>query len=422
MTTPAVIASALTKRYQLGVRENYPTIRETIARAATRSLRRLRSVAGLGRNENDPVIWALQGVDLDVRKGDVFGIIGRNGSGKSTLLKILSGITEPTSGYADIWGQVGSLLEVGTGFHMELTGRENIVMNGALLGMRRREIAQKFDEIVAFSEVEAFLDTPVKRYSSGMYMRLAFAVAAHLEPDILLVDEVLAVGDVAFQKKCLGKMTRVAREGRTVIFVSHNMATVQSLCTRAALLDHGRVVQVGETQEVIGRYLQTVATHEPVALDLRPDRRGDGTVRLVSVEIESMDPDRVIRCGSRLVFTVRYRSAQPLRYASVIVGVSTHTDLGAFVLDSETTGGLPEVLPAEGALRCTTAPINLTPGRCLVALRIKKGGVDADFVKKAAEFDVESDDFFGTGKLPAREWSLLLLHHEWSAIAEPPAQ
>jgi lipopolysaccharide transport system ATP-binding protein len=422
MSIPAVIVSGLTKRYQLGARENYPTIRETIARATTRSLRRLRSMARRGRDEDAPAIWALQGVDLDVQEGEVFGIIGRNGSGKSTLLKILAGITEPTSGYADICGRVGSLLEIGTGFHMELTGRENIAMNGALLGMRRREIVRKFDEIVAFSEVEAFLDTPVKRYSSGMYMRLAFSVAAHLEPDILIVDEVLAVGDVAFQKKCLGKMTTVAREGRTVLFVSHNMATVQSLCTRVALLDHGRVVQVGQPQEVIGRYLQTVATREAVALELRPDRRGDGSVRMVSVEIESMDPDRVIRCGSRLVFTVRYRSAQPLRYASVIVGVSTLADVGAFVLDSETTGGLPEVLPAEGVLRCITAPINLTPGRCFVALRLKKGGVDADFVKKAAEFDVESDDFFGTGKLPAREWSLLLLHHEWSQLAEPPAQ
>ena len=416
MSTPAVVVRGLTKRYALGRRESYPTLRDALSRRATGSMRRLTDWMGKHGRRTDPHIWALQGVDLEVQEGEVFGIIGHNGSGKSTLLKILSGITEPTSGYADTWGRVGSLLEVGTGFHMELTGRENIALNGALLGMRRSEIMRKFDEIVAFSEVEAFLDTPVKRYSSGMYMRLAFAVAAHLEPDILIVDEVLAVGDVAFQKKCLGKMSTVAGAGRTVIFVSHHMAAVQSLCTQAALLDHGRVAHLGAPQEIIRRYLKTASAREPIPLEARPDRRGDGSVRMLSVEIDSLDPDRVIRCSSRLVVTVRYRSPRPLRYASIVVGVTTQSEVGAFVLDSETTGGLPDRLPAEGVLRCTTAPINLTPGRCVVALRIRKGGVDADHVMRAAEFDVESEDFFGTGKMPARDLSTCLLRHVWSVV------
>lgn len=214
--------------------------------------------------------------------------------------------------------------------------------------MRRREIARKFDEIVAFSEVEAFLDTPVKRFSSGMFMRLAFAVAAHLEPDILVVDEVLAVGDLAFQRKCLGKMSTVAQQGRTVLFVSHNMAAVQGLCSRAALLDHGRIVHVGTPQEVIGRYVQSATSLEPVALGARPDRSGDGTVRMESIGIESLDPDRIIRCASRLVVTIGYRSDQPIRRAALVAWVYTHTDIGVFSLDTEATGGLPDPLPPLG--------------------------------------------------------------------------
>ena len=242
MSKIAVKVEGLSKRYRIGVRDRYPMFREALTRAALTPLRKFRSWLSGERNGADSEwIWALQNIDFSVNEGDVIGIIGPNGAGKSTLLKILSGITTPTEGYADIYGRVGSLLEVGTGFHMELTGRENIFMNGALLGMHRREIKQKFDQIVAFSEVEKFLDTPVKRYSSGMYMRLAFSVAAHLEPEILAIDEVLAVGDAAFQKKCLGKMGKFAKEGRTVLFVSHNMIAVKSLCRRAIWLDEGRV-------------------------------------------------------------------------------------------------------------------------------------------------------------------------------------
>ena len=251
MTELALRVDGIGKQYELGRQQaGYQTLREKLVEWATNPL------AGLRRDKSSrPTFWALRGVSFEVKKGEVIGIIGRNGAGKSTLLKILSRITEPTEGGADIHGRIGSLLEVGTGFHAELTGRENVFLNGAILGMPRREIVRKFDEIVAFAQVEKFIDTAVKHYSSGMYMRLAFAVAAHLEPEILIVDEVLAVGDSAFQKKCLGKMGEVAQGGRTVLFVSHQMNAVKSLCSKALWLSDGQVVEYAETNHVVSRYL-----------------------------------------------------------------------------------------------------------------------------------------------------------------------
>jgi len=258
MSDIAIRVENLGKRYRIGHRrERYGTLRDTLMRALGAPLRAWRD---RGNRKGKAEIWALQDVSFDVHRGDVLAVIGRNGAGKSTLLKILSRVARPTVGRAWIHGRVGSLLEVGTGFHPELTGRENIYLNGAILGMTKTEIDRKFDEIVAFAELEKFLDTPVKHYSSGMYMRLAFAVAAHLEPDILLVDEVLAVGDAAFQKKCLGKMGEVAKEGRTVLFVSHNMATIQRLCHSALLLDSGRMTACGTVSDVIQLYLKEGAT------------------------------------------------------------------------------------------------------------------------------------------------------------------
>jgi len=248
---PIIRVEGLSKQYRIGVqREPYGNLRESLARAFKAPFDRLR------RNDlaSDDTIWALRDVSFEVMPGEVIGIIGRNGAGKSTLLKILSQITEPSSGQVDLFGRVGSLLEVGTGFHPELTGRENIYLNGAILGMQRAEIERKFDEIVAFAEIEKFLDTPVKHYSSGMYTRLAFSVAAHLEPEILVVDEVLAVGDAEFQKKCLGKMNEVAQTGRTILFVSHNMAAVQKLCPRSILLRKGEMELDAETRSVIREY------------------------------------------------------------------------------------------------------------------------------------------------------------------------
>src|SRR5437763_16103246 len=257
---PAIRVSNLSKLYHLGVRSpgGYRTLRESLMAAVTAPFRRREDAA---RND----LWALKDVSFEVNRGEVVGIIGRNGAGKSTLLKILSRITEPTEGEVEIAGRVGSLLEVGTGFHPELTGRENVYLNGAILGMKRSEIDRRFDEIVAFSEIERFLETPVKHYSSGMYTRLAFAVAAHLNPEILIVDEVLAVGDAAFQKKCLGKMGDVAGQGRTVLFVSHNMQAVRQLCSRAMWLHAGSVAADGPAAEVTEKYLQASPRAESAA-------------------------------------------------------------------------------------------------------------------------------------------------------------
>ncbi|MDP8908839.1 MAG: polysaccharide ABC transporter ATP-binding protein [Chloroflexota bacterium] len=261
MADVAVRAVQLGKIYRIGERQSYQTVRDVIAAAARSRLRRLshrrHAAGGAQRSTDDEWIWALEDVSFELAEGEALGIIGRNGAGKSTLLKILSRITEPTKGHAVISGRVGALLEVGTGFHPELTGRENITLNGAILGMRRAEIDRKFDEIVGFAGLERFIDTPVKRYSTGMHARLAFAVAAHLEPDILIVDEVLAVGDAAFQKRCMGKMGDAARSGRTVLFVSHNMAAIESLCSRAIWLEGGRCAGDGAPSEVISRYLAT---------------------------------------------------------------------------------------------------------------------------------------------------------------------
>jgi lipopolysaccharide transport system ATP-binding protein len=279
---PIIEITGLSKQYRIGRREAaYGSLRESFVRALRSPLRKVGS-------RSEETIWALKDVSATVEAGEVVGVIGRNGAGKSTFLKILSRITEPTSGRVDLYGRVGSLLEVGTGFHPELTGRENIYLSGALLGMKRTEIQQKFDEIVQFAELEKFLDTTVKYYSSGMYMRLAFAVAAHLEPEILLVDEVLAVGDAAFQKKCLGKMSEVAQTGRTVMFVSHNMTAVNQLCSRCLLIADGRLVMNGKTSDVVAAYLQAGSGGgaESIWEDMRR-APGNKNIKLHAVRVKS---------------------------------------------------------------------------------------------------------------------------------------
>lgn len=292
MSDIAIRVDGLGKQFRIGAkRERYKALRDRIADAAAKPFRAMRSLVngdGAGKADEESTIWALKDVSFEINRGEVVGVIGRNGAGKSTLLKVLSRITEPTEGRVEIHGRVGSLLEVGTGFHPELSGRDNIFLNGAILGMRRAEIERKFDEIVAFAEVEKFIDTPVKHYSSGMYMRLAFSVAAHLEPEILLVDEVLAVGDAQFQRKCLGKMGEVARQGRTVFLVSHNMSAVRSLCSRAIVLDAGHLTLMGAAPVVITRYIGTVGS--PQVAQNWGDRKcapGDDVVRLRSVKLDS---------------------------------------------------------------------------------------------------------------------------------------
>ena len=282
MSKPIIEIAHISKRYRLGMKpEGYLSLRDELAKASRR-------LFTPGKAVEDPnEFWALRDVSFSVEQGEVIGIIGRNGAGKSTLLKVLSQITPPTEGQITLRGRAASLLEVGTGFHPELTGRENIYLNGAILGMTRAEIKSKFDEIVVFAEIEKFLDTPVKRYSSGMYVRLAFAVAAHMEPEILIVDEVLAVGDAAFQKKCLGKMGEVAKGGRTVLFVSHNMAAIQGLCSSALLLDRGKMIYHGDFASALSLYLEQskAGTTRGGSLADRHDRSGNGQARVTAIRL-----------------------------------------------------------------------------------------------------------------------------------------
>jgi len=321
MSLPVIRVHNLGKRYRIGGLiggNGYKTLRETLMDIPKTLFRRFHG----GLAYQDEIIWALKDVSFQVKQGEVVGIIGRNGAGKTTLLKILTRITEPTEGYAEIRGRVGSLLEVGTGFHPELTGRENIFLNGAILGMKRTEIKRKFDEIVAFAEIEKFIDTPVKRYSSGMYVRLAFAVAAHLEPEILLVDEVLAVGDVGFQKKCLGKMGDVAKEGRTVLFVSHNMAAIKNLCERALLLNDGRLVLDASAGHTIAQYLDQNLLKGAVALVSEIKTRMYGRIRKKNPyirfqEIALLDssgiPRNLFYSDENIVVSVTFECLQPVQ-------------------------------------------------------------------------------------------------------------
>jgi lipopolysaccharide transport system ATP-binding protein len=327
------------KRYRIGGGRRHDTLRDAIADRARR-------LVGRGGPKPAPAeFWALREVSFDVKEGEVVGIVGRNGAGKSTLLKIVSRITPPTEGRVRLNGRVASLLEVGTGFHPELTGRENIFLNGAILGMTRQEIRKKFDEIVAFSEVEKFLDTPVKHYSSGMYVRLAFAVAAHLEPEILIVDEVLAVGDTGFQKKCLGKMGEVAKGGRTVLFVSHNMAAVQKLCGRTVLLNDGRLLTQGDTDAVITEYVRSFqpSTQPVVELDGRTQADADARPTRLRLFGRGGRPTAQFLIGEPWTVVLEFQASRSLR--SVIAGIGVTTMEGVPVV---TYWSVPQDLEAGG--------------------------------------------------------------------------
>jgi lipopolysaccharide transport system ATP-binding protein len=317
---------------------------------------------------------------------------------------------------------VASLLEVGTGFHPELTGRQNIYLNGAIMGMTRTDVQRKFDEIVDFSGVEQFIDTPVKRYSSGMYVRLAFAVAAHLEPEILIVDEVLAVGDAEFQRKCLGKMGNVAKEGRTVLFVSHNMVAVMSLCSKAIWLKGGRIFHSGDVGVVVNEYMQSTVSQEIVPLAERQDRRGNGDAKLTSISIKGVDQkdnNSIVRCSDRLRIQIGYQAPEVLHKPRFLVSINDHTNVCIYFLDSDMTGDLPQKLPASGTIICVTGPLNITPGQCYINVAIMTGKDLADHVQYATTLMIESEDFYGSGKLLTRQQSLGLIEQTW--LPEAPS-
>jgi len=371
MSSIAIRAEQLGKQYQIGVAQNRPqSLREAIVRAAIapmRNLRRLRA-GGVGHGTGADLVWAVREVSFEVRQGEVVGIIGRNGAGKSTLLKLLSRITEPSTGYADLYGRVGCLLEVGTGFHQELTGRDNIFLSGSILGMDRGYIRRRFDEIVEFAGIGMFLDTPVKKYSSGMYLRLAFAVAAHLEPEVLMVDEVLAVGDAEFQKKCLGKMGSVAREGRTVLFVSHDMNAVRRLCPRTILLDGGRVLADGNTFELIQRYLAPSYTSAQPAMQIdlsrAPRVMGSGEVRVESVEYRSDREDLDYRAypDGPLAFEISLFSDAKRNLPSL--GVTIYDQHGTKLVNADTQliGSTLKLEPGINVTRLCIEAVHLRPG------------------------------------------------------------
>lgn len=408
-SSPAIRVEGIGKRYRIGAKESAPeTLAGAVAgwfRAPMENLRALRRLSHFGSNESgDDVVWALRDVSFEVERGEVVGVIGRNGAGKSTLLKILTRITEPTEGRAEIHGKVASLLEVGTGFHQELTGRENVYLNGAVLGMSKAEIDRKFDEIVAFSGVEKFLDTPIKRYSSGMKVRLAFAVAAHLDAEILLIDEVLAVGDAAFRRKCLGKMDEVARAGRTVLFVSHSMGAVANLCGRCLYLDEGHVAAAGETHQIIQRYLNTL--DETTASDLLhfPGQRpGSGLARFQSFEVlqdERGLGGRTALAGVDVTFKLGIRLSQKgAEVPAPHVCLQILTSEGVFLseLTNYVTGESLPTIHRDLDIFCTLRDCPLMPGRYRVNLVLNSQQHLVDLLRDAVTFDVVAGDFFDSG-------------------------
>ena len=384
----------------------------------------LRARVGLGRSSREE-FWALRDISLDVPQGQVLGVLGHNGAGKSTLLKILAQITAPTTGRVLLKGRIASLLEVGTGFHPELTGRDNVYLNGAILGMSGREVAAKFDEIAAFSGVEQFLDTPVKRYSSGMRVRLAFAVAAHLEPEILIIDEVLAVGDASFQRKCLGKIGTVAREGRTVIFVSHNTAAIESLCQRGVVLDHGRMVFDGTQSDAIAQYLRMNAVQTDSLRD-RTDRTGNGEIRVTSVEFRDADgaTTGTARTGQDLEIWIRYEkhTTRALPGLGIRLFVSTPLGVPVFMQSNRLSGVSFETLPEGGAIVCRIPRLPLPESCYQVSFRVTSAagsGETLDEVRGAAELYVAGGDFFGGSRIPSIRDGVVLVDGQWRLENSP---
>jgi len=399
----------ISKLYKLGVISG-KTFRDDLRQWWAKKIqRRAESCSGergltqVPREEN--FIWALRNISFEVQEGDIVGIIGKNGAGKSTLLKIISRITAPTSGQVKIKGRLASLLEVGTGFHGELTGRENIFLNGSILGMSKVEIAKCFDEIVDFAELEGFIDTPVKRYSSGMYVRLAFAVAAHLQTEVLVVDEILAVGDIGFQKKCMGKMGKVSESGRTILFVSHRMDHISTLCSRSILLDQGRIVYDGETREALAQYHAQFESRRSGTVQDRTDRAGRGRVKCVDAWIEDRDGKRVetIETGQEVKFVllVQNMTQDPVRNLKAGVFIFSHTNLHTANLGTWEGGYVPFIVRTLSQITLTVPRFPLNVGKfyysCVVRSTISDFEIE-DHVDDAGNFNVERGDYHRTGE------------------------
>jgi lipopolysaccharide transport system ATP-binding protein len=417
MTEIAIKAEGLGKNYKLGLNAAYGSLREAVSEAGRRTVGRL---VGRGEKPEVDVLWALKDVSFEVEQGEAIGLIGHNGAGKSTMLKLLSRIAEPSTGYAEVTGRVGSLLEVGTGFHPELTGRENVFLNGAILGMRRSEIRKRFDEIVEFANMERFLDTPVKRYSSGMQVRLAFAVAAHLEPEILLVDEVLAVGDAAFQRKSLTKMAEVARAGSTVIFVSHNLATIQALCQRAILLERGTVVTDAPVEEAVTGYLRALERAASDDLLTRTDRDGraweESKVSRLAVYDGDSDEADVVVGGRGAKIVVEVTEVLPMMECSLTILNSLGHPITT--LDSELSSAADVRDSGSGPrIECRVDSLPLIPGRYRIDVLLRGRQEIQDGLQAAAYFDVEPGVIDGRPMPSIGADGDVVLPHTWQLPA-----
>jgi len=422
--TPIIEIREVSKQYSLGEPAGmYGSLREVFTRAILQPLRALRgSSNSVARSGGPSVFWALRDVSFDVEKGDSVAIIGSNGAGKSTLLKVLSRITEPTEGYVKIRGRMASLLEVGTGFHPELTGRENIYLNGSILGMRKEEIDAKFEEITKFAGINKFLDTPVKRYSSGMYVRLAFSIAAHLEPEILVVDEVLAVGDAVFQKKCLGKMAEAGSQNRTVLFVSHNLAVVEALCNKAIVLQQGRIVFSGTAKDAVRFYLQNISNEgtqfstNRIDLSRSPGRVAKYRPHLKRLELFTEDDQPhtgEIRVGGSLKALITFNLEEPC--ASFDASISFDTVSGQRICTAHSAyepDRAHEERVGEQVFACEISNIPLLPGEYRVGVGLDIASQEVDWVDDATRLTVIKSDYYGTGIVPTR--GVFLLQNHWT--------
>jgi lipopolysaccharide transport system ATP-binding protein len=424
MSQHAVELEKIGKQYHIGsARTGHRSLQDMVTGALLSPFRRAARMLGraAGSADLDRTFWALRDVSMEVKHGEIVGIIGGNGAGKSTLLKILSRITEPTEGHGEINGRVGSLLEVGTGFHPELSGRENLFLNGAILGMKKVEIEQKFDEIVAFAEIEKFIDMPVKHYSSGMYVRLAFAVAAHLEPEILLVDEVLAVGDTTFQNKCLGKMSEVSRSGRTVLFISHSMATVENLCHKGILLAEGRVIYSGDMKQTVERYLHSVSTTASgtpshiIDLSTAAGRSHQSTPLLKRLELytdQGRPLTRGVQMGGSLTAYIYFDLDEPTASLDACLGFNSILGQRVFTAHSvfEPKRGWGERVGPQ-VFVCEIPHLTLVPGDYKIKVALNVHNFERDYVEDAMMLTVLDSDYYGTGKTP---WNgVFVLDHEW---------
>lgn len=410
MKSPIIKVTSVSKKYNLGTKKPYDTLRDSVSE----------KLSNIFKPKEQEVFWALRDISFTLGNGEMLGVIGGNGAGKSTLLKVLSRITPPTRGEIEIGGRIASLLEVGTGFHPELSGRENIYFNGSLLGMSRIEINHKFNDIVDFAGISKFIDVPVKRYSSGMYVRLAFSVAAHLESEILLIDEVLAVGDYEFQKKCIGKMGDISgKQGRSIIFVSHNMSLVSKLCKRSIFLDSGKIIYSGETDKVINKYLNS-KINKNMSLKNRKDRIGSGEVKIKKIYIidESGKVVSNINTKGRCSFVLEYESITIIK--SLLVGFIIRNSQGTpiFIQHNRLYGKTFDIQTGSGKFTCQFKDFPVLPGNYFLTYSLMphlgKGGEYVDSIENAFSFVVKDNGFYPTWELPNNEHGLILSEAKWN--------